>query len=171
MTSLDQRIREKYLAAGFQIKKESDDLIVFANNFSIHYIFLFPSQEDIMERYSRCRQVVKNDYLKAASAPDIYWNFYEVYVIQHTSNEFARFKEHVEVDFQMSRKYVLAATEIDVLPPLHLSFPEKKARTSESPWEEEWKNSVGTELYDKIIYSPKSKIEDVLREHLDDQLN
>ena len=117
-------------------------------------------------------QISTLSFLKGNLAPDIYWNFYEIYIFKDGDAEgFSNFKEKTEMDFQMSRKYVFLANEINYLPPLYLSMQRKNKGVTESPWEEEWRDSIGEDLYEKIIESPKSKIEYVFKEYLNDKSN
>jgi hypothetical protein len=170
MITLTAKISQRYSEAGFQVEKKSAEFTIYQNKFSIHFVFLCGNSENFADKYSRFHEHFKDDYLKGDLAPDIYWNFYEIYIFMDGSAEgFRDFKERAEMDFQMSRKYVFMADEIDNLPPLHLSLHKRKRGITESPWEEEWRDSIGEALYERIIDSPKSKIENVFKEYLNDK--
>jgi hypothetical protein len=169
--ALKEKINQRYLKLGFRLLKTTEEYSVFQNKFSVHFIFFCGNPESFLEKYSTYHATFNDKYLKGDLSPDTYWNFYEIYIFESgDSEEFKTFKEKTEMDFRMSRKYVFLAKEINNLPPLFLSFTRKQGFV-ESPWEEEWRNSVGEELYDCIIDSPKSRVEDVLRGYLDDKFN
>lgn len=170
MKTLTEKINQRYSDAGFQTENTSAEFTVFQNKFSVHFVFLCGDSENFPDKFSKFHEYFKDEYLKSNLAPDIYWNFYEIYIFEDDNADgFRDFKERTEMDFQMSRKYVFIANEIDALPPLHLSLHKRKQGVTESPWEEEWRGSVGEALYDKIIDTPKSKIEDVFKEYLNDK--
>jgi hypothetical protein len=128
--------------------------------------------EQVEEKYSQFHGYFKEKYLTSNYPNDFSWNCYETYIFEtEKSEDFMRFKEEIELDLQMSRKYVLTADEHDLLPPLHMEIAEKETKETELPWEEEWKIAIGEELYDKIMDAPKSRIESVLEEYLNDKVN
>ena len=170
MKTLMAKINKRYSDTDFQVNKKSEEFAIFRNKFSVHLIFLCGSSENFAVKYAKFHEYFKSEYLKGNLASDIYWNFYEIYIFKDGNAEgFKDFKETTEMDFQMSRKYVFLADKIDDLPPLHLSLQKIKRGVKESPWEEEWRDSIGEELYDRIIDSPKSRIEDVFKEYLNDK--
>ncbi len=170
--NLMSEIEQKYVQAGFNIKTRSADSIVFSNNFSVHFVFLCGEFEQVEGKYSRFHSYFNEEYLTSDCPRDLSWNFYEIYVFEAPeSKEFLNFKERTELNLQMSRKYVLTADQCELLPPLHLEVAKKGERASESPWEEEWKTAVGEELYDRIMDAPKTKVESVLKEYLNDKNN
>lgn len=172
MKTLMAKINKRYSDTDFQVNKKSEEFAIFRNKFSVHFIFLCGSSENFADKYAKFHEYFKSEYLKDNLAPDIYWNFYEIYIFKDGNAEgFSNFKETTERDFQMSRKYVFLADKIDDLPPLHLSLQKKNKGVTESPWEEEWRDSIGEDLYEKIMESPKSKIEYVFKEYLNDKHN
>ena len=170
--NLMREIEKKYTQAGFNIQTRSADSIVFNNNFSVHFVFLCGEFEQIEEKYLKFHGYFKEKYLRSDYPKDLSWNFYEIYVFEAPeSKEFLNFKERTELNLQMSRKYVLTADQCELLPPLHLDIAKKGESDSESPWEEEWKTAVGEDLYDRIIDAPKSNIESIIKEYLNDKVN
>lgn len=172
MITMKEKINHRYLEVGFEIVRSSEEFSIYKNKFSIHYVFFCGDAQSYEDKYSKYHDIFKDECMKGEFVPDIYWNFYEIYVFDNDhSDGFEGFKERTELDFQMSRKYVYLANKIDDLPPLHLSLCPRQRIINESPWEEEWKSSIGEDLYYKIMDTPKSRIEDIFKEYLYDNLN
>ena len=169
---LVSKVERKYSQAGFETLDRAHDHIIFGNKFSIHFVFLCGEFEHVEEKYSKFHEYFRKKYLTNDCPKDLSWNFYEIYVFEtQESKDFLNFKEEIELNLQMSRKYVLTADQCEFLPPLHLEIANKGERNLESPWEEEWKTAVGEDLYDRIMDAPKSNIESVIKEYLNDKVN
>lgn len=172
MKTLMEIINQRYLDTKFELNKTTENCAIYQNKFSVHYVFLCDSSKDFAAKFTIFHEYFKEEYLKGSLASDIYWNFYEIYIFKENNAEgFSDFKEGTEKDFQMSRKYVFLENELDHLPPFYLSIQKNNNNVTESPWEEEWRNSIGEDLYDRIIESPKSNIENVFKGYLNDKLN
>lgn len=168
-----KEIESKYEEAGFVVAKKLDNSIVFKNKFSVHYIFCF---DELNEAYTKAEEslaYLENDYLKEDLITDLYWNFYAIFIVKAESSEakFIELKKNIENNFRMSRKYVLSAKHIESLPPLFIKITGREHIKSESIWEKEWREAIGEKLYDSIVDSPKSHVENILKEYVNDKRN
>jgi hypothetical protein len=166
-----KQVEKKYIEAGFTLEQR-EDILIAKNNFSVHYIFYFDDLDLAKLHYSDAQSLLEKDFLSSDQMSDIYWNFYSVFLVgTSSSTDFLEFREKVETDLRISRKFVYTIADIALLPPLFFVGAWKIATETASPWENEWKEVLGEELYDKIIENPKSHTEDIVRQYIDDRFH
>ena len=152
---LSKIVGSKYKKAGFVCVKNDENCDIFKNKFSIHYVFYCGSLNEAKER-----------------APDLYWNFYAILLIEieTADDEFTKFRETIQRDFRICRKYVLSDKDLDSLPPSFIEIG-SKPDIEQSVWEQGWREMVGAQLYDAIMQHAKSHIGKVFAEYIDDKTN
>lgn len=166
-----EKVKSAYTNAGFTCEK-SRNYLLFKNKFSVHYVFYISQLEEAKQQMSESLKIIEDDYLKSNYSADIYWNFYSIFIVNSKiSNEFLKLKDELENDLKLSRKFVLTVDEINLLPPLFIEVERKADEKVRSPWEKEWREAIGEEFYDKIMENPKSHIESILKDSIDDSLN
>ena len=163
-------IKIKYIAAGFR-SEETEDYYVFKNPFSVHYVFFLGDLNDADGKFMRAHFMVEKDYLQAKDVVDFHWNIYSIFIFEtDPSDSFLKIKENIENDLRVSRKYVFTTNEVESLPPLYIDITHETVEEG-SAWEDEWEDAVGEDLYQQIMDAPKSHLEKIVKEFIDDRAN
>lgn len=163
-------IKSRYVAAGFYAE-EVENYYIFKNVFSVHYVFCFGDINDANDKFARAHSLVEKDCLQAKDVADLHWNIYSIFIFEvDASDDFLRIKENIESDLRISRKYVFTTKEVESLPPLYMDITHETVEEGRA-WEDEWEDAVGEDLYQQIMEAPKSHLETIVKEFIDDRAN
>jgi hypothetical protein len=164
-------IEAKYISAGFQ-SEEVENYGVFKNAFSVHYVFFLGDLNSVREKLKHAQASLERDYLQAKDVADIHWNVYSIFIfdVDASDDEFLSIKRDIESNLIISRKYVFTMNEIEALPPLYMDITREAVEEGRA-WEDEWAEAVGEDLYQLIMESPKSHIDKLLKDFIDDRAN
>lgn len=163
-------IKTKYIAAGFR-SEETENCYVFKNPFSVHYVFFLGDLNDADDKFMRAHSLVEKGYLQAKDVADLHWNIYSIFIFEtDPSVNFLKVKENIENDLRISRKYVFTTNEVEYLPPLYMDITHETVEEGRA-WEDEWVEAVGENLYQQIMEAPKSHLETIVKEFIDDRAN
>ncbi len=163
-------VKTKYIAAGFR-SEETENCYVFKNPFSVHYVFFLGDLNDADGKFMRAHSLVEKDYLKAKDVADLHWNIYSIFIFEtDSSDNFLKVKNTIENDLMISRKYVFTIDGIESLPPLYMDITYEAVEEGRA-WEDEWADAVGEDLYQQIMEAPKSNLEKIIKEFIDDRAN
>ncbi len=168
--NIAEKISKRYSDIGFEPIETSCDVLLFKNMFSVHCIFIVTNCKEVIERKDEYEDIFKSLYLSSDFSEDIYWNYYCIYIIKDDldNTAFKRFKDNIEGNTKLARRFVFNENDIEFLPPLHLSVIKPTVAADSELWEKEWRDAIGSDLYEKLNSNPKSRIDELILEYLND---
>jgi len=162
------QISKIYKSAGFEETKLPQDFILrFANDFSIHFVFLFESFGKMKEDWEAAHDLLIDHYRAHEGSPDMEWNYYSVFVVPSESmqkQDYRELKRIIESNTAYSRKFVFSDSEFDELPPGMIRAKELSSReiSFKNPLES-WEGTLGKELFGIVLDGPKSSIKERIK--------
>jgi hypothetical protein len=163
MNEMKKKIIEKYKKINFIYSKTpSEDILYFKNIFSIHYVFLFDTLNDLKNQWKTNHDNLIEDYIEKEMPRYMGWNYYAVFMVKADildEQEWKALNDEIENDTSYSRKYLMKPKEINELPPgmLDIERINEKSHLTHNI-REEWERTLGAELYRKIMRGPKAKL-------------
>lgn len=169
-TSLREKIIERYERAGFR-KQETQHWhsIRFANQYSVHFVFLFDSLGDIKAEWKSRHELLIEDYLDYKGPRDVEWNYYGIFAVnvkeETESNEFEYIRTAIEANTSYSRKFVMRTSDNDQLPPgrVNVGYRSDVLLDPAVPILM-WEKILGEKLFATIVEGPKNSIGTRLRD-------
>lgn len=168
-------IINRYLEAGFECTETSSPKTLrFNNEFSIQFVFLCDSCIDLRENWRSLHQSLLEDYRTLKGPRYLEWNYYAIFVVTEVSNdeELDTLRNEIQFETSFSRKYVLAARELDDLPPSMINPKQLKGKSvSYQNLMNQWEKVLGPDLLQLLLKGPKVSIKKRLLDFIEIHLN
>jgi hypothetical protein len=173
--NIREDIIKHYLDVGFEHTDTSNPKILrFNNKFSIQFVFLCDSCIDLRESWRSLHQSLLEDYRTSTGPRYVEWNYYAIFVVTEVSSdeELDTLRNEIQLETSFSRKYVLAAPELDDLPPGMINTKQLKGKTvSYQNFMNQWEMTLGSELLELLLKGSKATIKKRLLNFIEDHLN
>jgi len=168
-------IIKRYLEAGFGYTDTCNPKILrFCNEFSIHFVFLCDSCDDLRENWRSLHQSLLEEYRTSIGPRYLEWNYYAIFVVTEVSDyeEFDILRNEIQLETSFSRKYAFSASELDDLPPGMINPKQLKGKTvSYQNFMDQWEMTLGSELLKLLLKGSKATIKKRLLKFIEDRLN
>ena len=162
--SVKRKIIELYKNAGFgMLETQYSQCIRFANQFSVHFVFLFDSLGELREEWKTRHDLLTEDYLNFTGPRDLEWNYYGIFSVgikeEVDGSEFEHMRAIIEADTSYSRKFVVRTSDNDQLPPGRVDIGDgSDAFVDPDVPIILWEKILGEKLFETIVEGPKSSI-------------
>lgn len=169
-TSIREIIIERYERAGFQVQEtQHSHSIRFANQYSVHFVFLFDSLSDIKAEWETRHELLTEDYLDHTGPRDVEWNYYGIFAVnvknEMENSEFECIRTLIEGNTSYSRKFVMRTSDNEQLPPgrVNVGYRSDVLLDPAVPIVI-WEKILGEKLFATIVEGPKNSIGTRLRD-------
>ena len=167
----DKVIREFRRSGFLHYAEKPNGVLCFESDFAVYFVFFVNTASLLKKQWQDLHISLINHYRAYEGPEDREWNYYAVYVVVDKSlsnQELIDIKRVIEADTKFSRKFVLTADDLDVLPPGMLSEEDLSARGDKiSDPLEHWEGILGREFIEIIREGPKKTIEERIRKVID----
>ena len=158
-------ISQRYRNAGFSVSDLScTNGVVLQNAFSIQAVFVAANDAALKNEWAELHDELIQAYRSYEGFVDMEWNFYCVFVLVESGEPpgFQKLRRSIENDTTYSRKFVLLASELPLLPPGRVHDLRELESFSPDDPQEHWRSILGDELLDRISAATFAQMKEVL---------